>query len=149
MGNDFWPVIEFALAEMQGQVKRKPTPDDLKRYFTGCGGPWTAFDNNTSWCGIFATYVLRRANLHVSWRMGHGIDGMTRVDGNEGLSIGDVAVRGAANNHHFIVLDDTPSGIIDAVEGNYGGVGNPWLHHGHNPKNNLSSVIYYYDLSDS
>lgn len=141
--------IELAILEMKGMYKRKPSQAELDKYFSECGGPWEKADNITSWCGIFATYLLRKSGAEVKWVMGQGIHNesnsyVQRINSNEGICLGDIAVRGS-HIHHFIVTNSPDeNGTFNCVEGNYGGVGNPWLHHGKNYKNNIRSVDYYY-----
>jgi hypothetical protein len=65
----------------------------------------------TSWCGIFATYVLRLCGVPVKWRAFYGI---TPLEphlkklfgfGNwSSIGRGDICVKGS-NNHHFIVYE--------------------------------------------
>lgn len=149
-------LIELAKLEMTGMSKRQPTQEELNAYFAGCGGPWKKADTTTSWCGIFATYLLRKAGAKVRWVMSRGIYNLTGnensegdmnvyyISGNKGITIGDIAVRDKSN-HHFIVLNPPDEeDIFECVEGNYGGVGNPWLHQGKNDKNKVSRVNYYY-----
>lgn len=64
-----------------------------------------------SWCGIFATYVLRGSGIPVKWKTFAGINPLQPYFqelygfGNwGGINRGDICVRDA-NNHHFIVYE--------------------------------------------
>jgi len=148
--------INCAIGEMKGMNKRKPAQSELDRYFAECGGHWKKADGTVHWCGVFTAYLLRKAGARVWWVMGWGIHNVVgnenpegniyvhRIDGNKGISIGDIAVRDSSV-HHFIVLSQPDKyGNYECVEGNYGGIGNPMLHHGKNYKNNLSRVHLFY-----
>jgi hypothetical protein len=148
--------VYSAIDEMNGMRKRQPTRSELDKYFVGCGGPWKGFDSTVNWCGIFTAYLLRQLGAKIRWKMGYGIENLTgkdnpqgiksvlAVQGNKGITIGDIAIRDASV-HHFIVLSQPDEhGTFNCVEGNYGGVGNPWLHKGKNEKNNISRVRFYY-----
>lgn len=150
--------LRLAIDELQGIDKRQPTYSELNKYFVECGSTWTSFDPTVNWCGVFAAYLLRKAGAKIRWVMGWGIHNLTGTEnpegniyvqmiyGNKGISIGDIAVRDSSN-HHFIVLTPPDNyGNYKCVEGNYGGVGNPWLHHGWNYKNNISRVNLYYRI---
>jgi hypothetical protein len=84
------------------------------------------------WCGIFATWVLRRAGLQVEWRSRQlsGSPAVIRAinlraltpsaDAQERSTImtGDVCAMGA-NNHHFVVIDGVPGKTrLLTIEGN-------------------------------
>lgn len=79
-----------------------------------------------SWCGIFATYVLRCCGIPVKWKMGVGIaplkpyleimSGLTDADK---IVPGDICVKGT-NQHHFIVADRAGDTLI-SVDGNLSG----------------------------
>lgn len=149
-------LIELAIIEMKNSKKRQPTRSELDKYFSECGGIWKKADTTTSWCGIFATYLLRKAGAKVLWSIGYGIHNQTGnenpegeifvqyVKGNQGITLGDIAVRGSGNHHFIVVGSPDSNGVFDCVEGNYGGIGDPWLHYGKNYKNNISAVKHYY-----
>jgi len=149
--------LELAKQEMRGTKHRYVSQTELNQYFSECGGIWKQADRTTSWCGIFATYLLRKAGAQVKWEVARGIfnhptdiyeptNFIQRINGNAGLSVGDIAVRGKSN-HHFIVLDPPDAaGNINCIEGNYGGVTSPELHQGPRVKNNLSGVYMYYKV---
>ena len=152
MSYEFEFVVRYAIEELNGRrPTRRPSSEDLHRYFTQCGASYPGFDDTMAWCGIFATYILRKAGVKVRWaRRIEDLSGGQQVKdivGHEGMGPGDVAVRGAAGqNHHFIVLETPKNGVIRSVDGNYGGVGNPVLFCGHHWKNTVSSVDHYYRI---
>lgn len=143
-------VVRYAVEELKGQrPTRRPSLEELNRYCTGCGDSYAGFDNTLHWCGIFATYILRKAGVRVRWARkivdDSGGQDIKIVWGREGMGPGDVAVRDWRNvNHHFIVLDSPKSGVIWSVDGNHGGVGNPLLFCGRHGKNTVAAVDYYY-----
>lgn len=83
------------------------------------------------WCGMFATYVLRKAGLDVKWRSGQGIfsrggtnylEKKNRWQKNAfdagGFDTGDVVVIPKAT-HHFIVVEAAPdSKTMRCIAGN-------------------------------
>ena len=75
----------------------------------------------TSWCGIFATYVLQQAKLPVYWQMGQGIRTRNhRLPVFTDLSLlskGDVVVMKGNEVHHVVYLEDVGN-KIRVVEGN-------------------------------
>jgi hypothetical protein len=82
------------------------------------------------WCGIFATYVLRRTGMPVKWISGLGIDPsgkdakfvrkyrrwIEKFD-DDAFEIGDVAAIPRAN-HHFVVVDVSDPLKLGCVAGN-------------------------------
>ena len=97
----------------------------------GRGGT-TNSEQAIHWCGIFATYVLRRTGIQVKWHSGLGIEPsgpkstwvrkyrrwIEKFD-DDAFEVGDVAAIPRAN-HHFIVVDvsGTDLGCV-AGNGNY------------------------------
>ena len=84
---------------------------------------------STAWCGIFATYVLKKwGGLDVKWILGTGIRGagVNYTKGHNGMRPGDVAViRGKLNadgkavDHHFVITDiDYSQNTLQSVDGN-------------------------------
>jgi hypothetical protein len=84
------------------------------------------------WCGVFATWILKRAGLSVEWKDRHltgPSSAITAVnlrllqpsrqqDERNTIMTGDVCAMGA-NNHHFIVIDGVPGqNRLLTVEGN-------------------------------
>lgn len=121
------------------EVSPSWTPENLKALRTpgvwlnvnGKGGTSDS-QQAVHWCGIFATYVLRKVGLDVKWRSGIGIinRGATKYlarrnrwekkDGfNPGsFDTGDVVAIPRAN-HHFIVVDaPADSKTMSCIAGN-------------------------------
>lgn len=85
-----------------------------------------------SWCGIFATYVLRGTGIPVKWRAFVGITPRPPYFqelfgfGNwDSINRGDICIRDA-NNHHFIVYE-RQGNLLYSYDGNLTGqkVGEP------------------------
>ncbi len=131
---------------------RKPSRAELDKYFKASGGFPQGFDKTVHWCGLFATYVLRKAGVGVVWQHGKIVDlsggkDITLVSGSKGIGPGDVAVRDMNTaNHHFIVLAEPVKGAITSVDGNYGDIKNPMLFYGRHWKNSVSAVNFYYRI---
>jgi hypothetical protein len=138
----------YAECEMNFQTGQRTVGSaDMDRYFIMCGGPYTAHDHSSSWCGIFATYVMRQAGVDVCWKMSKGIQLGSNVElimGNSGLDQGDVVW--ATPNHYFIIMwPPGDSGVPWAIHGNYGGAGaNHVMFYGFHPKYPVSSIKQYY-----
>src|SRR5687767_8969610 len=75
------------------------------------------------WCGIFATWVLKRAGLAVEWRNRQltgpsviravnlrSLSRSAQEEERRTIMNGDVCAMGA-NNHHFIVIDGVPNQV--------------------------------------
>jgi len=162
-------LIDFALLQVKNGTtegdepfERVPSKDELDKYFKGCNSTWpppldkkhkpfTGYDRTVSWCGIFATYCLIQVGARVRWVISQGIEDLSgggdivRVDGNQGIRRGDIAVRGSSS-HHFIVLDpefNSQKGF-KCVEGNSGGTAYPQMRYGYNLRNKLPDVRLYY-----
>lgn len=76
----------------------------------GIPGGTTVESLGTSWCGIFAVYVLRGVGIPVKWKALQGIAPLepylemcSYAKANE-IEPGDICVKGT-NQHHFIVHD--------------------------------------------
>lgn len=161
-------LIEFALTlvkhsttEDGSMFERTPSTDELNTFFRGCNSTWpppldqtnqgfNAYDPTVSWCGIFATYCLINVGAKVRWVISRGIADLgsgdiLRVEGNYGITRGDIAVRGDSS-HHFIVLDPNydPARGFHCVEGNAGGTTYPLMRYGYNLRNKLPDVRHYY-----
>ena len=87
--------------------------------------PQPSKPSGVSWCGIFATWVLRRAGLEAKWVVGAGIvgDKVKLTSGSEGFMPGDVIVINGAEVHHAVVISENHKiydgdGSIDTVNGN-------------------------------
>lgn len=152
--------MQMAIDEMKGMKQRRPSADELNKYFVGCDGIWRGYDPNTHWCGIFVTYLLRKAGAQVRWIYRRGIHNVTGYEniegymsvwlygGNKNISPGDICVRGDGE-HHFIVISppDKHGTFEHCVEGNFGGLGNPQLHQGKWWKDRVKDVKYYYRIT--
>lgn len=107
------------------------------------------------WCGIFATFVLRRVGLNVKWRSNVGIvshgsvqffvqknsfvpkDGFDRA----AFAPGDVCVIPKAN-HHFIVIEAPPGGdTLRCIAGNGNKQQIEWQDH------SRQSIVTHYSLA--
>lgn len=106
--------------------------------------------SGVSWCGIFATWVLRKAGLHdTQWVVGAGIRGskVRTVMDTKGFNVGDVIVINGAEVHHAIVaempdyyLGDTS---MKTINGN-SGAQSIEVHRKYSAK----QVGYYYQIVD-
>ncbi len=65
MAYEFADVVDYALAEMKGETRRRSGTEELNGYFTGCGSACRGYDKTVSWCGVFAACILRKANVGV------------------------------------------------------------------------------------
>ncbi len=107
------------------------------------------------WCGIFATYVLRKVGLNVKWRSGIGIIniGATKfvTKKNRGdkkgdfdpasFDAGDVLAIPRAN-HHFIVVEAAPdSKALRCIAGNGSQQQIEWQTHA------KDEIVAHYSLS--
>jgi hypothetical protein len=128
-----WPESNW-----QGRGKIKPPGKDWVTitYLEGVQKPTyrvpqPSKESGVSWCGIFATWVLRKAGLGVYWKTGVGISGsqVVTVAGKEGYQRGDVLVftgtlaDGMAGVHHAIFVDEDHkiyggNGSIRTINGN-------------------------------
>lgn len=112
--------------------------------------PQLSKPSGVSWCGIFATWVLRKAGMHdVKWVVGSGIVGskVKTVMGNVGFTVGDVVVFRGAEVHHAIV-SEMPSyycgdNSLQTINGN-SGPQSIEIHRKYSAKN----VGYYYKVLD-
>lgn len=120
--------------------RRTWTPDTLAAL--GTPGQWlrtngrggtTDSHQAVHWCGIFATFVLRRAGIPVKWRDAVGIVPSDRdstyvhkklswipshgYDKND-ISPGDVCAIPRANHHFVIIEAPAGSAILRCVAGN-------------------------------
>jgi hypothetical protein len=95
----------------------------------GAGGT-TDSQKAIHWCGIFATYVLRRAGVPVKWHSGLVIEPsgpksvwlrkyrrwIEKFD-DDAFEVGDVAAIPKAN-HHFVIVDVSNPATLGCVAGN-------------------------------
>lgn len=112
--------------------------------------PQPSKPSGVSWCGIFASWVLRKAGLDdVKWVVGAGIVSkkVKQVAGNEGFSVGDVIVIQGGEVHHAIVAGMPDiyegDGSLETINGNSGSQSIE-IHSRYFPKN----VWYYYKVLD-
>jgi len=165
MGFGDW-VVHHALSEFNmalhgssikaegGGYTREPSLAEMDKFFKGSGGFPEGYSGNhkVHWCGVFATYILRKVCTGVAWQRGKLVDlsggkNLQIVRNNVGMKAGDVAVRDTANqNHHFIVLGEPTGGQITSVDGNYGNIQLRRLFYGNHWKNKVSAVEGYYRL---
>ncbi|MDA7415216.1 peptidoglycan-binding domain-containing protein [Xenophilus arseniciresistens] len=95
--------------------------------------------DGVSWCGIFATWVVRSAGVETKWRMGAGPSKL-KLNFSRNCRPGDIAVI-AQNVHHFIVASPLADEImtINGNSTNQSILVKPWP---------LSSVRYFYSVED-
>jgi hypothetical protein len=101
--------------EGRGEIKLTPSsPTSTILYLDGIRKPLHRVPQGTSkisgisWCGIFATWVLQQAGLKkAKWVNSVGIsgNGVSRVDGRDGIQVGDVIVIRGGEVHHAIVAE--------------------------------------------
>lgn len=58
--------------------------------------------SGVSWCGIFATWCWIKAGKQTKWVAGVGPTNATKVNGNQGIQVGDICVQSGGEVHHFI-----------------------------------------------
>ncbi len=111
--------------------------------------PQPSKPSGVSWCGIFATWVLRAAGHHAWWVVGRGIVGnVALTPGNEGFGPGDVVVIKGGEVHHAVVIGENHKiyggdGTIDTVNGNSDN--QSIIRHSRYTRN---QVWYYYKVLD-
>lgn len=94
------------------------------------GGGTSDSQKAIHWCGIFATYVLRRSGIPVKWHSGLGIEPSGKTSqwvrkyrrwiekfDDDAFEVGDVAAIPRAN-HHFVVVDVSNAVQLGCVAGN-------------------------------
>lgn len=95
----------------------------------GSGGT-TDSQKAVHWCGIFATYVLRRSGIPVKWHSGSGIEPSGKTSqwvrkyrrwiekfDDDAFEVGDIAAI-PRSNHHFVVVDVSSPTQLGCVAGN-------------------------------
>lgn len=107
---------------------KKPNYRVPQAIYEKSGGKWakTGYrDSGVSWCGIFATWVLKKANLNVYWSSATGITGshVKQIFANEGYQPGDVLIFRGETNHHAIFVAENHriyggDGSLDTINGN-------------------------------
>lgn len=112
--------------------------------------PQLSKPSGVSWCGIFATWVIRKAGLEdTKWVVGKGIVGskVKTVMGNTGFSVGDVVVLSGGEVHHAIVAempdDYLGDNSLKTINGN-SGAQSIEIHR----KFSTKQVAYYYKILD-
>ena len=122
----FWT----AKQEIGGMGPRKPTEEQLDRYFRAAtGSGYADADSHTrnNWCGIFAVYCLNEGGISCYWGINPqmnqwGIcplyDEIEVVYGSSGLTSGDVGVA-ASRSHHFLIEEVVEEyDYVACLEGN-------------------------------
>ena len=96
-------------------------------------------EQGISWCGIFATWVVRTAGVDTKWRMGAGPSKL-KLKFSRDCQPGDIAVI-PQHIHHFIVASPLADEImtINGNSTNQAILVKPWP---------LSSVQYFYSVED-
>jgi hypothetical protein len=128
-------IIYIANQELGGADNRDiQDVKELDKYFKETGKSPYGADKETSWCGIFACWVLWKAGVGVSWGINQNNSfGIISPAGGqvelvdpksnkgEGIRPGDVGVI-VHRNHHFIV-EQSYMGVdtMVTISGNYMG----------------------------
>lgn len=104
-----------------------PSKSDLKKFRTATGNI-SINGQSIAWCGIFATYVLKKwGGLEVKWSNGGIVGaGVNKTWNRDGMRAGDVAVvrgkldsKGRGVHHHFIITAiDYAANTMQSVDGN-------------------------------
>jgi len=114
-------------------ITRRPSKAELDEYFKTGGA--AGYDKRFHWCGLYQTFLLKKAGVACSWRIGGGIvdeSGGTDLqivsgpEAQKGLAFGDI-VRVKYHEHHLMVLEPVEKGYIPGIEGNAGGKNNPLI----------------------
>jgi hypothetical protein len=113
---------------------RRPSSDELDNYCIGAG--LRKYEPTGHWCGIFQTYLMKKAGINCHWVISKGIkieaaskheiqEDVMPAAGKD-LALGDILIV-QHNDHHIMVLEPTRSGYIPSIEGNAKGINNPAL----------------------
>lgn len=100
---------------------------DLKEIFDlAAPGVWSddvilyVGDGLPSWCGIFATYCIKKAGIDIgNWQMGKGVSAYGRLKVTSSPVKGDIGYMDA-NQHHCIV-DRIDGDTVHSIDGNMSG----------------------------
>jgi len=121
-------IIAIANQEL-GTGDNRDTSDihELDKYFIDTGKSIAGADTTTSWCGIFACWVLLKSGLYVSWTQKIFDPAKTQVeliqaeggDKGKGIRPGDVGVIHHRIHHFVVVQAYTGSDSLITIEGNY------------------------------
>lgn len=112
--------------------------------------------SGVSWCGIFATWVLRQAGvMNARWIADRGIrgDGVSMVNETKGFQIGDIIVIRSGEIHHAIVAempsiyDQDAAGNLDTTIVTVNGNSTNQSIRIHS-EYKLSDVAYFYRVPD-
>ena len=134
----WWAMIETYRGNLQTQnnvpgITRVPSKAELDEYFKAGGA--AGYDKRFHWCGLYQTYLLKKAGVACHWLIGTGIiddsggKDLQIVSGEEakkGLAFGDI-VRVKHHEHHFMALEPVEKGYIPSIEGNAGGKDHPLI----------------------
>ncbi|MDQ4122261.1 MAG: spore germination protein [Acidobacteriota bacterium] len=123
-GQNEWKTITY-LEGVQKPNHRVPQPvyDTLGRLVKAVTGEQQYKESGVSWCGIFATWVLRRTGLGVWWMPGIVGNQVQKVSGNVGFQPGDVLVFHGKQVHHAVFISENSKayggdGSLDTINGN-------------------------------
>jgi len=154
-------IIRVARGEL-GSADNRDIQDihELDKYFRDVGKNPNGADKTTSWCGIFACWVLQQAGLPVRWNC-KIVDATNRrlklIDANcdpqkgggdkgKGIQRGDVGVI-LHRTHHFIVEEAFPGeDLLLTISGNYLGRQHDCITRTREYKR--SGLYYYYRIMD-
>jgi hypothetical protein len=140
LGGMWSPIVESGIRQGMWIRKVPLTPiqmggrnqESVHKYCTALDGG-EGVNGPVAWCGIFATFVIKKAGLLAHWanqqincdnyvRWGNGVKG-SPTGWKSQIEKGDVCCLdtkpGANNNHHIIVVNVIEgSDKLDTVEGN-------------------------------
>ncbi len=126
-------IIYIANQELGGEDNRDISDiHELDKYFKDTGKSVYGADKTTSWCGIFACWVLKQAGVQVYWGINQfnsfGIVSSAggqvelvdpKKNSGRGIRPGDIGVI-LHRNHHFVV-EQAYEGVdtMVTISGNY------------------------------
>jgi len=152
----WWANLEVYRGEMlfadgkgySSGILRIPSKTELNNYFIEAG-LLGGYDPKAHWCGIFQTYLLKKAGIQCHWVISKGIKiedvSKQEIEESSGpaamkdLAPGDIVVV-KHHGHHIMVLEPTKSGSIKCIEGNARGITSPTLG-AYYTGNNLHNVV--------
>jgi hypothetical protein len=104
---------------------------ELDKYFIRTGKNPKGADTTTSWCGLFACWVLMEAGLNVRWginqrgdfgiinTLGNQVELVdNRIDHGKRLRAGDVGILGAGSHHCIVDIIYEKREQLITIEGN-------------------------------
>jgi hypothetical protein len=104
-------------------ILRVPSVAELELYFSTAAG--VRYDPKVHWCGIFQTYLLKKAGVNCHWDQaivddsgGTDLEISTGDAAKKGPAIGDI-VRINHHQHHFTVAQPAERGLLFNIEGNW------------------------------